>query len=279
MPTAYTAAGPVLAGITGSHQGHVVRYAAAEAARGGGRLLLLYPQDLPRPDTSPAEADHPDLRVEAEPVTGGTVDALVGRSSHASLLVIGRDERDGPTRLPSESAGRQVITHAACPVIVVGSGATTAEADGSRVVAGVDDPGLSSDIARETVRFALRAAERRGGHLDLVHAIGEPELLATGPAGPAQALGAEDDRPEERALSEAVEPLRDEFRGVSLTTRVVRRRPATALVDAAGGAALIVVGSHGRGALRRLALGSVSTDVMRSSDVPVAVLSANASRA
>lgn len=277
MPTAYTAAGPVLAGITAPHQDHVVRYAAAEAGRGGDHLLVLYPQDLSQPDTSPTR-EHPNLQVEVEPVSGSTADALVDRSSHASLLVIGRDESEGPTRLPSGSAGRQVATRAACPVIVVGSGAATGDADGSRVVAGVDDPGLSSDIARETVRFALRATERRGGHLDLVHAIGEPELLATGPAGPAQALGAEDDRPEERALTEAVEPLRDEFRGVSVTTRVVLGRPATALVEAAGGAALLVVGSHGRGALRRLALGSVSTDVLHSSDVPVAVISANASR-
>lgn len=48
--------------------------------------------------------------------------------------------------------------------------------------------------------------------------------------------------------------------------------PLLALREAAGTAALLVVGSHGRGALLRSALGSVSSSLMRSADCPVAVV-------
>jgi nucleotide-binding universal stress UspA family protein len=48
--------------------------------------------------------------------------------------------------------------------------------------------------------------------------------------------------------------------------------PHLALQGAAASAGLLVVGSHGRGALLRAALGSVSSSLLRSAPCPVVVV-------
>lgn len=74
----------------------------------------------------------------------------------------------------------------------------------------------------------------------------------------------------ERALREAVDLLRE--RGVAAVPVEGIGEPAKAIVETASevGADLVVVGTRGRGALARLALGSVSTAVAH--DAPCDVL-------
>jgi hypothetical protein len=48
--------------------------------------------------------------------------------------------------------------------------------------------------------------------------------------------------------------------------------PADVIIKAAQDAQLIIVGSHGRGFVRRLLLGSVSRQVLHDADVPVLVI-------
>jgi nucleotide-binding universal stress UspA family protein len=73
----------------------------------------------------------------------------------------------------------------------------------------------------------------------------------------------EEERRARQAAEEAASPLRE--RGVAVVVRVRRGNPGDAILEQAreDGAHLIVVGSHGKGAVQRLLVGSVSERVAR----------------
>lgn len=73
----------------------------------------------------------------------------------------------------------------------------------------------------------------------------------------------------ERALETVRETAEDD--GVDVETRLLRGSPATEIVDEAERADcdLIVMGTHGRGGIDRLLLGSVAERVVRTATVPV----------
>ena len=68
--------------------------------------------------------------------------------------------------------------------------------------------------------------------------------------------------------------------GVKVTFLVWEGDPAESILAAAGaeGVDMIVLGSHGRGPIGRLLLGSVSQEVVRQAPVPVVVVRQNARR-
>jgi nucleotide-binding universal stress UspA family protein len=122
------------------------------------------------------------------------------------------------------------------------------------VVVGVD----GSTEATRAVVWAGRLARDEGRPLVILNAVGEL-------AGPT--FGAHDLVREEagRAGHHAT--------GVQVKTLVVTADPRQALLEAARqGAAAVVVGSRGRGPLRRLLLGSVSGTVARYAVSPVVVV-------
>jgi nucleotide-binding universal stress UspA family protein len=79
---------------------------------------------------------------------------------------------------------------------------------------------------------------------------------------------------ETRRIAEAARDRVPE--GIDVDTAVVCERPADAIIREVerGGHDLIVMGSRGRGGLRSLLLGSVSTSVLHRSRVPVMVVHA-----
>jgi nucleotide-binding universal stress UspA family protein len=64
----------------------------------------------------------------------------------------------------------------------------------------------------------------------------------------------------------------DQLRPPDIRTEVLYSHPVDALVDASAEARMIVVGSHGRGALGRLLMGSVSRGLIEHAHCPVAVI-------
>jgi len=77
----------------------------------------------------------------------------------------------------------------------------------------------------------------------------------------------------QEVLSSVLYELRDTLAGVEVERVVIDdRHPAEALVEASGGADLLVVGSRGRGGFKQLLLGSVSHAVVMHSVCPVVVV-------
>lgn len=105
----------------------------------------------------------------------------------------------------------------------------------------------------------------------VVSALGTPPSLAGLPGSMRDQVIAGATATIERELAELAAPL--ERRGLRVECAVLGGRAATAIVDDAGSsdADLVVVGSHGRGELGSLLLGSVSAEVVDRAPCPILV--------
>jgi nucleotide-binding universal stress UspA family protein len=63
----------------------------------------------------------------------------------------------------------------------------------------------------------------------------------------------------------------------SVTVRAVAGLPSEALLDAAGDADMIVVGSRGAGGFKKLLMGSVASQITHHAHIPVVVIPAEES--
>lgn len=132
------------------------------------------------------------------------------------------------------------------------------------IVVGVD----ASECSRRALGWAVEEARRSGRDLLLVNvwhwsngALGSPMSL----------LGHEDVYTASRhILEQGARQARQA--GVKVSTRLVEGTAAAALVDAAEGAAMLVVGRHGQGLVRRSLLGSVSKGCLQQARIPVVVI-------
>jgi nucleotide-binding universal stress UspA family protein len=211
-------------------------------------------------------AAYPTLTVQHKVLVASPSAALIEASADASLLVVGSRGLGGFRGLILGSVGVQVATHAHCPTVVL-RGEPTSAAD--CVVVGIDNSPLSAPA----LEFAFDFASRHGLRLLAVHAwdISAHDVLgttATVPVSNLQELG----ETEERMASESLAGFRGNFPDVEVEEHLVKGNSAKAIVEAAKTAALIVVGSRGRGELAGAVLGSVSQSVLHKAKIPVAVV-------
>ena len=134
------------------------------------------------------------------------------------------------------------------------------------VVAGVD----GSDHGREALRFALSEAALRGARVTAVRAWSIPPLTTTG-VGIMPAYQVVRDGLAEGTAAELAQSV-EEASSASVEVEVVQGDAAGALVERSAGAALVVVGSRGRGSVAGPLLGSVSQGVLHHAQCPVAVV-------
>jgi nucleotide-binding universal stress UspA family protein len=187
----------------------------------------------------------------------------------ADLVVVGSHGRSGIARVLLGSVAERVVRHAHVSVLVARKNPTTGV-----VVAATD----LSELSLPVIESAARAAERRNAKLVVATAV-DWSFAAWGSVAGAP-FGATPVVPPPEAQAEMREAMRQtmqrELERVRATgeAQILDGSPASAVTDYAQsvGAELIVVGTHGRTGLSRLALGSVAENVIRSSDRSVLVV-------
>jgi len=192
--------------------------------------------------------EYPGLPVRERMVDGHPGEVLVEYSRQAALLVVGHRGEGGFSELLAGSIAVHAAAHAHCPVVVVRG--TPGKPD-APVMVGVDG---SAESDRATgVAFEIAAA--RGAPLVAV------TVSPPGRSGPGSLAGDFD----QYAARYPEVPARREM--------VLHQRSAAGgLIEAADGAALVVVGSRGVGGLRGLLLGSVGRALIEHAPCPVAIV-------
>lgn len=193
-------------------------------------------------------------RVEGHLLAGRPVDVLLDESRTAGLVVVGARARSPIGALVMGSVSRAVAARAACSVVVVHP---RVERIRPRVVVGVD----SSSRADVALAAAFDAAESRVLPLDILHAW-QPYVYFDQVPQDADVVAAERRR-REHWLTEKIAPHAEKHPVVPVTTHLVEGRASEQLGYMSETAALVVVGSRGRGAVSGLLLGSVSRQLLR----------------
>jgi len=136
-----------------------------------------------------------------------------------------------------------------------------------RIVVGVD----GSEHAARALAFALQEARARQAQLEVVHA-----WTPTIGGYPYGAVAAFDPAELEEAAKAELESVMAGIDATGLAVAPVAMlrcgSAASVLIEASDGAALVVVGSRGRGGFAGLLLGSVSQQVVHHARCPVAVV-------
>ena len=134
-----------------------------------------------------------------------------------------------------------------------------------RIGVGVD----GSESSKEALRWAVRQAEATGSSVEAIMAWELPTTYAFGTPMPT----AYDFAPYcDRALDDVVQEVAGEYPGVEVSAVVTEGDARQALVTAAHGADLLVVGSRGHGELVGILLGSVSEYCTTHATCPVVVV-------
>jgi len=144
------------------------------------------------------------------------------------------------------------------------------------IVVGID--GL--DESRTALRWAAREAELRHASLCVVHASATPYrfpgLVLHGPAdaypGDAGTMASTESRLALDLIERELEAVGGDAVRVPVERRGTEGDPATALLDAAAGAELLVLGSSHHGSFERAALGDVVRTCAARASCPVVVV-------
>ena len=207
----------------------------------------------------------PAARVTTSMPDGPIHDVLVAASEDFDLLVVGfRPSHPVLTALAGSIAAR-VAAHAHCATVIVPEGWEHSRA--TAVVVGVSDD--ASDVV--ALDWAVREAARTRRELVVVHAW---QLPQTGWDPLVSLVTAEDEtREHHRALlKERLAPIRLRNPDLRVREEVVMGGPATVLLTWAGEARVFVIGTHGRGPISGLILGSTAHELLPHSTVPVCVV-------
>lgn len=186
--------------------------------------------------------------------------ALLKMSHAAEMIVMGSSGRGLLARGVLGSVSSTVVRHANCPVAVVRDDEPAAQ--NAPVLLGTDGS-PASELATE---IAFDEASRRGVDLVALHAWSDAAVVDVFEIDwPA----IEDEA--ERSLAESLAGWQERYPDVTVHRLIAKDAAARHLIDQSQTAQLVVVGSHGRGGLSRMVLGSVSNAVLHSVRVPIIV--------
>ena len=136
-----------------------------------------------------------------------------------------------------------------------------------RIVVAID----GSEAARKALAWALDEGRLRQAVVEVVHAWDVPYVgMGSTIAGVLEPDAFEEAGKE--LLDRAVDAAETSDLPEPPVRRLVRGLPASAVLEAAAGADLVVVGSRGRGGFTGLLLGSVSQQVAHHAPCPVVIV-------
>jgi len=280
-------AGSVVVGYNGKgHSRAALAWGADEAIRRDAPLLVLFAANYSGMTVEPGPGllhRDPQALEAAEEVTArGVSEAL---DAHPEVLVVGATEVTSPSRAlieASENAAMVVMgsrgygrvvgallgsvafgvaARARCPVVIVKDETMARRvAPGHHVVVGTD----GSPEAASAVDFAADRAAAASATLEVVTSTGGHQVNDV-------------DERQLRSMAEqiataAVHEVRNNRPQLAVTTRVEDCPAEVTLVEASADAALVVVGTRGRGAFEGMLLGSVSHAVIHGARCAVAVV-------
>ena len=201
------------------------------------------------------------VNAQALALMGSPAHALLDAAADAALLVVGSRGEGVLSRLVLGSVSAAVLHHARCPVVVVPAPGP-ASGTAPRVLVGLDH----SESAARALAVAIELARAHAAVLVPVHVHGSigttTRLGAPVPVG----LEAAD---RQSLLTHATSQGAGDLR---VEPEVVTGHAAAALLEMAGPADVIVVGSRGRGGFRGLLMGSTSTQCAQHATCPVVVV-------
>ncbi|WP_394215057.1 universal stress protein [Brachybacterium vulturis] len=284
----------IVVGFDGSPNSELaLDYGAAVAARRGAPLTVITAYKVPLPlyvnyaslppsneeeagkraaaavleDAATRLADH-DGEITYLAMEGDSVGALVDASAKAHLMVVGARGRGGFLGRVLGSVSMALPAHARCPTVMV---PVEAELSDGPVVAGVD----GSAHGRRGALHAAQEAADRGTSLVLVTAMQTPDTgeywFRLQPRNLSDLVeGRRADLEEE--LQEEAARIAEHVPGIEITGEVRIGAPGEVLHAAVPEAQLVVVGSHGRGAVASALLGSVSRATLHRARRPIMVV-------
>jgi nucleotide-binding universal stress UspA family protein len=287
--------GRIVVGIDGSQQsGKALEWAVARARLGGQRLELVNGYVLtPELDffgytglaaSQPVEwfiefsqqvLDAAEARVrELAPELSCNLTSKMGQPAHvlasasedADVVVVGRRGLGSAASALLGSVSNRLAIQAKCPLVIVGENEFPTTGP---IVVGVD----ASEFGTNALRYAIAEA---GVRQTSVRAVAAYEVLHPAFQADAELLArmrAEVTAEAEATISAGLEEARGaDTASVKVDPVAVEGRAAEAILAHAEDAQLIVVGTHGKGLVRRVLLGSVSRQVLNDADRPVAVV-------
>jgi len=267
---------PVVVGVDGSEPAFTsVAWAARHASRAGSVLRIVHAFGWPlvrvqsgssrwtrglraeawtfvEEARTRAYALDPELEVRVAVPTSFSGPLLLRESAAASLVVVGTHGLGGFSGLVIGSTGIELAARAAAPIVVVRGRPADEIHPTAPVLVGYDGS-PASDLA---VAAGFDYATLHDRSVSLLH-------VSSFGGGPGHVTRRMVDL---AATWHRVHPETD------VDSHEVNGHPAGGLTEASQDAALVVVGSRGRGGFRGLALGSVSQALLHHAHCPVMVL-------
>ena len=212
----------------------------------------------------------PEIKIGHTVAEGSPIDMLLEISNDVTMIVLGSRGLGGLSGMVMGSVSAAVVSHAACPVVVVREDNNVTDSTKyGPVVVGVD----GSEVSQKATSYAFREAQARGAALVAVHTWMDMQIQASlAGLSAAQSEWAEIEKEQTEVLEENLKEPREEFPDVEVKKQITRDRPVRALTEAAEGAQLLVVGSHGRGGFKGMVLGSTSRALLQSAPCPMMVV-------
>lgn len=200
------------------------------------------------------------ITITSEVRESAPVPTLVDMSAEADLVVVGSTGRSALERVLLGSVSSGLLRSARCPVAVIREESSwMPHSKSAPVLVGID----CSSTSELALAIAFDEASRRGVELTALHAWSDMAVY--------QLPWLEWRSEAERSLAEYLAGWTERYPDVKVNRVIVLDHPGRALIEESKAAQLVVVGSHGRGGLSGMLLGSVSNGVVHAVRAPVIV--------